>query len=127
MTDNTTLAPETLDLVEGGLVRPQPRAAAAAASLARALVSSPDVVSRTGLLGGELAAAAVGRSTREPARNDWRFKDPTWTENPLYRRLAQSYLAFEHHLTPEGPLRRRQPRQRPGADQLGCAHGICDQ
>ena len=99
MTDNTTLAPETLDLVEGGLVRPQPRAAAAAASLARALVSSPDVVSRTGLLGGELAAAAVGRSTREPARNDWRFKDPTWTENPLYRRLAQSYLAFEHHLT----------------------------
>ena len=28
-----------------------------------------------------------------PSRGDWRFKDPTWSTNPIYRRLAQTYLA----------------------------------
>lgn len=44
-------------------------------------------------LGAELARIALGRSSVEPARGDWRFKDPTWSENPLYRRWAQAYLA----------------------------------
>jgi polyhydroxyalkanoate synthase len=35
----------------------------------------------------------LGRSELEPARGDWRFKDPAWRENPAYRRLAQTYLA----------------------------------
>lgn len=47
-------------------------------------------------LGSELARIAIGRSSVEPSRGDWRFKDPTWSENPLYRRWAQAYLASCH-------------------------------
>jgi polyhydroxyalkanoate synthase len=41
----------------------------------------------------ELGKILAGRSNLEPARGDWRFKDPAWRENPAYRRLAQTYLA----------------------------------
>ncbi len=36
----------------------------------------------------------AGRSERAIPDKDSRFADPTWRGNPLYRRLAQSYLAF---------------------------------
>ncbi|MGA2927396.1 MAG: alpha/beta fold hydrolase [Solirubrobacteraceae bacterium] len=45
-------------------------------------------------LSRELAAIAVGRSRLAPDRQDWRFRDPTWNENPAYRRLKQAYLAW---------------------------------
>lgn len=41
----------------------------------------------------ELARVVVGRSRLEPERGDKRFSDPTWTENPAYRRVMQAYLA----------------------------------
>jgi len=44
-------------------------------------------------LGAELARIALGQSQVTPKRSDWRFKDPTWSGNPLYQRLAQTYLA----------------------------------
>src|SRR4051794_524006 len=44
-------------------------------------------------LAAELAKVTVGRSGVEPARGDWRFKDPAWRENPVYKRVGQSYLA----------------------------------
>ena len=44
-------------------------------------------------LGAELARIILGRSEVSPHRSDWRFKDPTWSSNPVYKRLAQSYLA----------------------------------
>ena len=37
---------------------------------------------------------AVGSSTIEASTKDWRFQDKAWTENPMYRRLAQAYLAM---------------------------------
>jgi polyhydroxyalkanoate synthase subunit PhaC len=40
-----------------------------------------------------LSRVAVGLSEVAPARSDWRFKDPTWATNPLYKRMAQGYLA----------------------------------
>jgi polyhydroxyalkanoate synthase len=33
-----------------------------------------------------------GTTSVAPDRKDWRFTDPTWSENPFYRRLAQTYL-----------------------------------
>jgi polyhydroxyalkanoate synthase len=42
----------------------------------------------------ELARIARGASEIAPERGDWRFRDPTWRENPAYRRLMQSYLAW---------------------------------
>ena len=44
-------------------------------------------------LASGLSRVALGRSELAPARGDWRFKDPTWTTNPLYKRVAQGYLA----------------------------------
>ena len=44
-------------------------------------------------LGAELLRIALGRSEVSPSRGDWRFKDPTWSTNPIYRRVAQTYLA----------------------------------
>jgi len=40
-----------------------------------------------------LSRVALGLSEVAPTRGDWRFKDPTWATNPLYKRMAQSYLA----------------------------------
>ncbi len=44
-------------------------------------------------LAAEVARIALGRSEVTPSQSDWRFKDPTWSENALYKRLAQVYLA----------------------------------
>ena len=44
-------------------------------------------------LTAELAKVAAGRSEVEPPKGDRRFKDPAWTGNPAFRRLAQAYLA----------------------------------
>jgi polyhydroxyalkanoate synthase subunit PhaC len=51
------------------------------------------VVRRAAELGAELARAGAGRSDLAPQRGDRRFKDPAWTGNPAFRRLAQAYLA----------------------------------
>jgi len=59
---------------------------------------------RTGL---ELGRVAAGRSDLKPGPGDRRFTDPAWVENPLYRRLMQSYLAvtaMAHRLVDEAPL-----------------------
>jgi polyhydroxyalkanoate synthase len=45
-------------------------------------------------LGLECMRILAGRSQVEFDRSDWRFRDPTWADNPVYRRLGQGYLAF---------------------------------
>ena len=52
-------------------------------------------MARTGLtLSADLVRIALGRSDLHPAKDDWRFKDPTWATNLAYKRLAQTYLAW---------------------------------
>jgi polyhydroxyalkanoate synthase len=46
-----------------------------------------------GKLAGEMLRILLGSTAIAPDRKDWRFTDSTWSENPLYRRLAQTYLA----------------------------------
>jgi hypothetical protein len=41
-----------------------------------------------------LARTLIGISERDVPTKDSRFADPAWHENPVYRRVAQSYLAF---------------------------------
>src|SRR3954451_10000990 len=62
-------------------------------SLGTAIARSGRVTRESAGLGMELTRVAIGRSSVEPARGDWRFKDPAWRENPVYRRVGQSYLA----------------------------------
>ena len=65
----------------------------AGVSFATRLARRPDRVARraAGLAGG-LARAAAG-SGDGPARGDRRFADPAWTDNPVFSRLVQGYLA----------------------------------
>jgi polyhydroxyalkanoate synthase len=62
-------------------------------SLVGALANSERLTAEARGLAVELGKIVAGRSELAPARGDWRFKDPTWRENPAYRRLAQIYLA----------------------------------
>jgi polyhydroxyalkanoate synthase len=45
-------------------------------------------------LSAEAARIVAGRSEVAAAKGDWRFADPTWDDNPLYRRVKQLYLAW---------------------------------
>ena len=42
----------------------------------------------------ELTSIATGTSTIAPDAKDWRFQDKAWSENPIYQRWAQAYLAM---------------------------------
>ncbi|MFV0256973.1 MAG: PHA/PHB synthase family protein [Acidimicrobiales bacterium] len=72
------------------------QAAAAAARLIQSLVTQPTVISRhlTNLFAQQWRINA-GLSEIAPDCRDRRFTDPWFTEHPLYRWLAQSYLAYE--------------------------------
>ncbi|MFS2157775.1 class II poly(R)-hydroxyalkanoic acid synthase [Pseudomonas sp. Pseusp122] len=49
-------------------------------------------------LGAELKNVMLGKSTLQPAADDRRFADPAWSQNPLYRRYLQTYLAWRKEL-----------------------------
>jgi len=71
----------------------------AAARFAQTLAKQPQVVARrAGRLVAEQAKVVVGASEVEPGPKDRRFTDEAFTENALYRRLAQSYLAFDEQV-----------------------------
>lgn len=68
---------------------------AAAGRLLTRLGLRPRVVVRhTAQLAKALALVAAGRSDIVPAKGDKRWVDPTWRENPAYRRAQQTYLAI---------------------------------
>ena len=39
-------------------------------------------------LSTDMVRIALGKSDLRPEGHDWRFKDPTWDENPVYRRAG---------------------------------------
>jgi polyhydroxyalkanoate synthase subunit PhaC len=58
------------------------------------LVRKPAVLPRRGWgLAAELGRIVVGTSQVQPSPRDRRFTDPAWKENPLFRRVAQAYIA----------------------------------
>ena len=66
----------------------------AALGAAAKLALRPQVVGERGLeLAGELGKILLGLSDFAPDRKDNRFKDEAWTQNFLFRRLCQAYLA----------------------------------
>ncbi len=72
-----------------------PRQVVAAASrLLTRLGLRPKVVARhSARLARDLAVVVAGRSDIAPAKGDKRWTDPAWQENPVYRRVQQTYLA----------------------------------
>jgi poly[(R)-3-hydroxyalkanoate] polymerase subunit PhaC len=66
----------------------------AAMRLAFSLARKPGLVGQqAAALGAELAQIALGRSQVAPDRRDRRFADPAWTQNPVFKRAVQAYLA----------------------------------
>jgi polyhydroxyalkanoate synthase len=52
------------------------------------------VIETAGDLVRDLVSITFGSSQIEPAPKDARFKDDSWRENPLFRRMGQGYLAW---------------------------------
>ncbi|WP_409315523.1 class II poly(R)-hydroxyalkanoic acid synthase [Pseudomonas sp. KCJK9016] len=48
--------------------------------------------------GLELKNVLFGKSELQPAGDDRRFVDPAWSQNPLYKRYLQTYLAWRKEL-----------------------------
>ena len=48
--------------------------------------------------GVELKNVLLGSSALQPEADDRRFTDPAWSQNPLYRRYLQTYLAWRKEL-----------------------------
>src|SRR2546426_375858 len=66
----------------------------------RTTVAQPGPLAHATLVAvGELARIATGRSTVQPGPRDARFANAAWSENPLYRRLAQTYLTWAEAMT----------------------------
>jgi polyhydroxyalkanoate synthase len=83
---------EALGLVEAGEAVGIPTAMVMLKSIA-ATVGQPRTVAReTRRFGRETVRIVAGRSKRAPAKGDKRFVDPSWSENPAFRRLCQEYL-----------------------------------
>lgn len=73
----------------------------------RDLISTLRSVSRHGLrhplytakhmlaLGGQLGRVLLGDTPHQPGPRDERFNDPTWRQNPFYRRGLQAYLSWQ--------------------------------
>jgi polyhydroxyalkanoate synthase len=83
---------EALGLVEAGEAVGIPTAMVMLKSIA-ATVGQPRTLAReTRRFGRETVRIVAGRSKRAPAKGDKRFVDPSWSENPAFRRLCQEYL-----------------------------------
>lgn len=69
-----------------------PSAAALLRAVTAPLVQPGPLARELARLGREELGILRGRSSLAPDPRDKRFSDPTWSQNPAYRRLAQSYL-----------------------------------
>jgi polyhydroxyalkanoate synthase len=66
---------------------------------AETVARQPQVVAkRAAKLVAEQARIAAGSSKVEPGPKDRRFTDETWSEHPLFKRLAQSYLSLDEQV-----------------------------
>ena len=83
-----------MHLVEEEALAPE-RPGSSARAFVKALARTPVLVDRGSSLASVVVSALAGRSTLDPVKGDKRFLDPAWSLNPLYRRLAQAYLAVE--------------------------------
>jgi polyhydroxyalkanoate synthase subunit PhaC len=91
-------APATQLRGADGAASAEPVATPSASSI-RSTVASTVSQGRTvaregGHLARELLRVAAGSSSVAPVKGDRRFTDPTWEENPVYRRVGQAYLSL---------------------------------
>ncbi|WP_141699546.1 alpha/beta fold hydrolase, partial [Pseudomonas sp. BIOMIG1N] len=66
--------------------------------LAQAIKQPIHSVKHVAHFGVELKNVMFGKSSLQPESDDRRFIDPAWSQNPLYRRYLQTYLAWRKEL-----------------------------
>jgi len=66
--------------------------------LAQALKQPLHSAKHAAQFGLELKNVMLGQSALKPEEGDRRFSDPAWSQNPLYRRYLQGYLAWRKEL-----------------------------
>jgi polyhydroxyalkanoate synthase len=89
---------EAVDAVEGGEPVGIPSVASMLRGVASAFAQPGPVTHGAGRLLRDWVAIARGTDEHRPAPRDKRFADPAWSDNPVYRRLAQGYLALGSQL-----------------------------
>ncbi|MCU1692569.1 MAG: Polyhydroxyalkanoate synthase [Frankiales bacterium] len=80
----------TLALLDGAGAAPAP---APTLSVTAVLGQALPLAKGVARLAGDLGKVVVGTAELAPGPRDRRFADPAWSENPLFRRLAQGYVA----------------------------------
>jgi len=86
-----------VDAADGGEPLGAVKLRALAASGLRA-VRHGETIRGTARLTREAVRIARGSSEVAAARGDWRFRDPTWQANSVYKRWMQLYLAWAHEV-----------------------------
>ena len=82
-------------LVDPELPRNSTRLSASMSTFAKAALKNPGKAVLTAKrMGAGLATALRGKSALAPAAGDRRFEDAAWSDNAIYRRLLQGYLAL---------------------------------
>ncbi len=89
----STDGPDGLDAVEGAEPVALPTRRGVLRGLLSVVAQPRPLVRETGRLGLDSLRVLRGTTDLAPAPKDKRFADPAWSQNPIYRRLAQEYLA----------------------------------
>lgn len=89
---------EATALVEGGEAVGIPSSLGVLKGIVSALAQPGPVTRGAGRLVADWASIARGTDEHRPSPKDKRFADPAWSSHPLYRRLAQGYLALGSQL-----------------------------
>src|SRR4051812_8555665 len=84
---------EAGSVVEGGEPVGIPSVVGVLKGIGAALAQPGPVTRGVGRLARDWASIARGTGEHLPSPRDKRFSDPAWSLNPLYRRIAQGYLA----------------------------------
>ena len=93
MPDTSLPSEESQDALAGGEAIAPPTLIGLLDGAAEVARHATSLAKASASLAAESVKISVGRSEVAPEKSDWRFKDPTWTKNPVYRRMAQAYLA----------------------------------
>lgn len=83
-----------LEAVEAGEPVGIPSAGGLLRGVASVVLQPGSLARELGQLARDLGKVARGTDQLRPAPKDKRFADPAWTDNPLYRRWGQGYLAL---------------------------------
>ncbi|GAA4557202.1 PHA/PHB synthase family protein [Pseudonocardia xishanensis] len=89
---------DALGVVEGGEAVGIPSAVGLLKGAATAFAQPGPVTRGAGRLVRDLASIVRGTDEHTPHPKDKRFADPAWSQNPVFRRLSQSYLALGSEL-----------------------------